>query len=215
MRAVTCRGLTTLAATLQQPSPEAPVSRAYSHLALLVAGWLCVLSVAGSVASSQTQFVAATYDYDESARNVLSAPTTAPLVGMSGGSWMLANNPREPGDSRFAFANLLAAKDVRSIDPDLVRFSQDSIKGTFKNGGTVEDLAAGLRSGAIKPGDVPAIRVVERNGELFTLDNRRLEAFRRAGVPIRYRYATPQEAAREAFKFTTRNRGQSVRVRGG
>jgi hypothetical protein len=86
--------------------------------------------------------------------------------------------------------------------------------GRFTGAG-VDDLAAGLKSGAIEPGDVPAIRVVERDGDLFTLDNRRLEAFRRAGVPIRYRYATPEEAANEAFKFTTRNGGQSVRVRGG
>jgi hypothetical protein len=75
--------------------------------------------------------------------------------------------------------------------------------------------AAGLKSGAIKPGDVPSIRVVERDGDLFPLDNRRLEAFRRADAPIRYRYATPEEAVNEAFRFTTRNGGQSVRVRGG
>jgi hypothetical protein len=41
------------------------------------------------------------------------------------------------------------------------------------------------------------------------------EAFQRAGIPIRYRYATPVEATNEAFKFTTRNGGQSVRIRGG
>ncbi len=104
---------------------------------------------------------------------------------------------------------------VESIDPALVRFSQSSIKGSFDGHGTIDDLAAGLRNGSIKTEDIPPIRVVERNGNLFTLDNRRLEAFRRAGVPIRYRYATPEEAASESWKFTTRNNGESIRVRGG
>jgi hypothetical protein len=60
-----------------------------------------------------------------------------------------------------------------------------------------------------------AIRVVERKGQLFTLDNRRLEAFRRARIPIRYQYATAKEAASEGWKFTSRNGGTSIRVRGG
>jgi hypothetical protein len=55
---------------------------------------------------------------------------------------------------------------------------------------------------------------VERDGVYFTLDNRRLEAFRRAGVPIPWRLATPEEVEADAFKFTTRNGGVSVRVRG-
>ena len=107
-----------------------------------------------------------------------------------------------------------AARAIRSVDPNTVRFSQDSIKPTFKDGRTIDDLAAGLRSGEVKPGDVPPVRVVNRDGELFTLDNRRLEAFRRADVPIPYRDATPAEAAREAYKFTTKNDGQSIRIRG-
>lgn len=100
------------------------------------------------------------------------------------------------------------------IDPATVRFSQSIISRNFSAGGSVDDLAAGLRSGTVKPADVPAIRLVERDGSLFTLDNRRLEAFRRAEVPIPYRMATPEEAAAEAWKFTTRNNGTSIRVRG-
>ncbi len=49
---------------------------------------------------------------------------------------------------------------------------------------------------------------------MFTLDNRRLEAFRRAGVSIPWRMATEEEIAAEDWKFTTTNRGVSVRVRG-
>jgi hypothetical protein len=57
--------------------------------------------------------------------------------------------------------------------------------------------------------------VVHRGDDVFSLDNRRLEAFRRAGVDIPYRQATPEEAAAEAWKFTTRNGGESIRIRGG
>ena len=109
-----------------------------------------------------------------------------------------------------------AAKAVGRLDPAEIRFSQDSISATFRNGrGSIDELAEGLRSRRIDPSDVPAVRLVKRDGNLFTLDNRRLEAFRRAGVDIPYRMATPEEIAAEAYKFTTRNGGTSVRVRGG
>jgi hypothetical protein len=100
------------------------------------------------------------------------------------------------------------------IDPQEVRFSQDSCGYRFKNGGTIDDLVEGLRAGRIQPEDVPPIRLMERAGKLFTLDNRRLEAFRRAGVEVPYRMATQQEIASEGWKFTTQNEGISIRVRG-
>jgi RHS repeat-associated protein len=105
-----------------------------------------------------------------------------------------------------------AAKGV--IDPSTVRFSQNSAKGAFSEGGSIQGMADALRSGALKADQVPAIRLVERDGKLFSLDNRRLEAFRRAEMDVPYRMATPQEAAREAWKFTTRNDGVSIRIRG-
>ncbi len=99
------------------------------------------------------------------------------------------------------------------INPDRVRFSQSSIKGVFANGDTIAELAEGLRNKTVNPAGIPPIRLVERDGQLFTLDNRRLEAFRRAGINIPYRMATPGEVDEEEWKFTTRNGGISVRVR--
>ena len=101
-----------------------------------------------------------------------------------------------------------------AIDPFQVRFSQHSISRRFKTGETIDDLAIRLRAGRIELASIPPIRVVERRGLLFTLDNRRLEAFRRAGVDIPYRMASAEEAAGEEWKFTTTNDGLSVRVRG-
>lgn len=98
-------------------------------------------------------------------------------------------------------------------DPFAIRFSQRSIAGRFKDGTTVEELAVGLRTGFVKPNDLPPIRVVERAGLLFTLDNRRLEAFRQAGVPVPYVTAAPDEAHAEQWKFTTVNEGIMVEIR--
>lgn len=105
-------------------------------------------------------------------------------------------------------------KAAGTIDPALVRFSQDSISGTFKGGGSVADLAAGLRNGTINPSDIPPINLVNREGQLFTLDNRRLAAFQQAGVPVPYQMATPEQAAAQGWKFTTQNGGTSIRIRG-
>lgn len=85
---------------------------------------------------------------------------------------------------------------------------------TFCNGGSIDDLAAALRNGTVKADQIPAIRLVQKDGQLFSLDNRRLEAFKRAGENVPYRMATPEEATSEAWKFTTKNGGTSIRVRG-
>ena len=88
------------------------------------------------------------------------------------------------------------------------------MKATFRDGTSIDDLAEGLRSGRIRSHDILRIRVFEREGKLFALDNRRLEVFRRAGVDVPVRMATPQETAEEAWKFTTYNDGVSIRIRG-
>ena len=79
----------------------------------------------------------------------------------------------------------------------------------------MEDLTAGLKNGSIKPGSVEPIRIFERDGQWYSLDNRRLLAFQNAGVEVPYRVATPAEVAAEGFKMTSTNGGASVRVRGG
>ena len=103
---------------------------------------------------------------------------------------------------------------IQLLNPQRIRFSQARIKATFRDGTSLDDLAEELQSGRLHPYDVPAIRIFERDGKLFTLDNRRLEAFRRAGVDVPVRMATPQEMAEESWKFTTHNDGVSIRIRG-
>jgi filamentous hemagglutinin len=98
-------------------------------------------------------------------------------------------------------------------DPNTIRFTQDSIKNTFKDGHTLTELIDDLKSGRVSADDLPAIRIFEKDGKIFSLDNRRLKAFQEAGVQIRTIPA--DEIANEAFKFTTTNNGTSIRVRGG
>jgi len=99
------------------------------------------------------------------------------------------------------------------IDPFLVRFSQRSIRGTFRDGSTIDDLADGLRSGSVPHESISPIRLVNRDGIYFSLDNRRLEAFRRARVDVPHRLATEEEIESERWKFTTSNGGTSIHVR--
>lgn len=163
-------------------------------------------------------YFAAGLPYDEVNRGSIAYDKSSNVAFGYDGVAMLTANARwkHAADTRTSlveFAQFLAAE-AGTIDPALVRFSQSSISRNFSSGGTIQDLATGLRSGTVNPADIPAIRLVQQDGNLFTLDNRRLWSFQQAEVPIPYRMATPQEAAGEAWKFTTQNGGTSIRVRG-
>jgi len=111
------------------------------------------------------------------------------------------------------------AVESEMLNPNAIRFSQDTIKAGFKDPalGTIDDLAAGLKGGSIEPSSVEPIRLVEREGNLISIDNRRLEAFRRAGVDVPTRMATPAEIeqAVQQGKFSAGELGGStIRVRG-
>ena len=103
-------------------------------------------------------------------------------------------------------------------DPFAIRFSQDSIRPEFRGPqfGTIDDLAQDLRTGRIQPDEVEPIRLVEREGSLITLDNRRLQAFRQAGVEIPTRMATLEELAHaeRTGKFSAGAGGtEAIRIR--
>lgn len=108
---------------------------------------------------------------------------------------------------------LEGVREIALIDPYEVRFSQNSVKRYFRDGGTIDELAEALRTGRTRAQDVPPIRLVERGGLLFTLDNRRPTAFRRARRDVPSRTATPEEVEAEQWKFTTTNNDTSIVVR--
>ena len=100
-------------------------------------------------------------------------------------------------------------------DSNRIRFTQDSIGTTFKDGRSVKALVGDLKSGAVKPRDLPPIRIFEKDGLVFSLDNRRLFAAREAGVKVHTVPATAAEIAKELpRKFTTKNNGTIIGIRG-
>lgn len=110
-------------------------------------------------------------------------------------------------------------KDYDSIfleDPARIRFSQDSISALFSNNQPIQGLVDGLKNGTVQADAIPPLMVWydEKNKLLFTLDNRRLWAFQKAKKQVRCRFASPEEMKSNQFKFTTKNNGKSIAVRG-
>ena len=66
-------------------------------------------------------------------------------------------------------------------NPSEIRFSQPTASPNFSDGGTINDTISALQNG-LSPDSIPTIRIFERNGIWFTVDNRRLAAFIAAGV---------------------------------
>jgi hypothetical protein len=105
-----------------------------------------------------------------------------------------------------------------TINPATVRFSQKGVSPTFKNGNTLEETVAALTDPAnpLSASDFPPIRLVENDGNMYTLDNRRLVAFQQAGLTeVPYAMATPEEVLKESWKFDPGTDGTSIKIRGG
>jgi len=99
-------------------------------------------------------------------------------------------------------------------NPSDIKFTQNSVANTFKDGTTLQSTIDDLKSGKLLPSDLPPIRVFEQDGVVYTLDNRRLLAASEAGVPIKVVPATAEEITKEGWKMTTTNGGSIICVRG-
>ncbi|MET4682543.1 hypothetical protein [Brevundimonas faecalis] len=124
--------------------------------------------------------------------------------------------PRAAAERTFLTADGFAALPTTgTVDPALIRFSQDSAGASFKPPfGSVDDFATGLANKSIDPRTVSPIRIADKEGMIFTLDNRRLYAFQKAGIEIPYQ-KLDSIPKRELFKFTTQNNGESILIRSG
>ncbi|MEO6315863.1 MAG: RHS repeat-associated core domain-containing protein [Chitinophagaceae bacterium] len=97
-----------------------------------------------------------------------------------------------------------------TINPQTIRFSQNNISANFTDGSSVKSLIDQLKNGdqiSIAP-----IRIVEKNGNVFSLDNRRLYAYQQAKLDISY-IKLNQIPKKEFKKFTTVNNGTSIKIR--
>lgn len=103
-----------------------------------------------------------------------------------------------------------------------VGWSQDSIAGTFRDGGDIRVMINELRQMSLESRiqlvrEFPPIRVVQFEDQgWITLDNRRLHIFRSIlppGTQITARIATLAEAQELRRKLTTRDEGATIAVR--
>ncbi|XP_021362102.1 uncharacterized protein LOC110455953 [Mizuhopecten yessoensis] len=105
------------------------------------------------------------------------------------------------------------------LRPSEIRFSQDSINNIFDKNSLhayrrIGETLDALLKGQCNISDIPTIKVVNRNGVWFTVDNRRLWVFRKleelgkcTDIPVRQDYNIPSR------KLTTVNEGRSITVR--
>jgi len=101
-----------------------------------------------------------------------------------------------------------------TFDPRRIRTPQDTARSTFRDGRSVAAMAEGLRVGRLKATDVEPVRIVEKDGMIWTLDHRRLIAFREAGVHIPYRKVKWKDLrGRDLDKVTTKDTGMSLVVK--
>ena len=101
-----------------------------------------------------------------------------------------------------------------TVNPKDVKYMQSSINNQTGEY-TVLDNVQALKDGTLKPSDLPEIRIwKDSEGNLWTLDHRRLAAFRMAGVDeVPFRWATNEEVASQMWKMTTQTGGTSIKLK--
>ena len=101
-----------------------------------------------------------------------------------------------------------------TINPKNVNFMQSSIKNQTGEY-TVLGNAEALKNGTLQVTDLPEMRIwKDSDGKLWTLDHRRLAAFRIAEADnVPFRWATNDEVAGQMWKMTTQTGGVSVKLK--
>ncbi|MFP1917289.1 RHS repeat-associated core domain-containing protein, partial [Lonsdalea quercina] len=119
------------------------------------------------------------------------------------------------------------------ISPKTILFSQDSIAGSFSDGGSINELVHRLKNNPSYINEVEPIRKVRmrdlptnvqerlmsqgaHKDSVFSLDNRRLYAAKEAGISkMPSRWATPEELAEINLnrRFSTETGGKGIEVR--
>ncbi|KAL3859191.1 hypothetical protein ACJMK2_009420 [Sinanodonta woodiana] len=101
------------------------------------------------------------------------------------------------------------------LKPSSIYFSQDTINNYFKSHGTIGSVLDKIYEGTISINTIPMISICQKDGKWFTTDNRRLWIFQQleklgkcSEIDVGVTYNIPDS------KFTTKNGGVSVSVRG-
>jgi len=96
-----------------------------------------------------------------------------------------------------------------------IRYSQESIKGFFRDDRPIAQMRNELGTGQKKVTEIPKISVVVQNGQVYSGDNRRLWTFKHSGMPLDSRVPVVVGRSDDAFhrKLTTPTGGLTVRRR--
>ena len=106
------------------------------------------------------------------------------------------------------------SSDYKSIfyeDPAHILYTQDSIASTFTSTKPIQSLVTALKDKTVLPSGVEPIMVELFEGKLYSYDNRRLWAFKKAKLNVRCRFASPKERENNAFKLT--GDGRKIKIR--
>jgi hypothetical protein len=131
--------------------------------------------------------------------------------GAGGTSATPSRTSQDPKANSPSATKPVTAEQAERMNPHEIRFSQDTVSPNFSDGGTLTGVVGQLRSGQLSANKFPTIRVVEHNGKLYSLDNRRLSAFKAAqleDVPVqRLELSDPAVRAEFLKKFKPINDG--------
>lgn len=120
----------------------------------------------------------------------------------------------EPNKYNNSWLDLMFRRNRKKyMNPAEISYTQDSISSKFQCGRLVKRTMEMLASKALDILAIPEIRVFLWDGKWHSEDNRRLWAFKTAGltsVPVQ----VVQKESVDPRKFTTENRGASIRMRG-
>lgn len=123
-------------------------------------------------------------------------------------------------DAKAAAADVTpstSATEPIRVNPQEVKYTQDSISPNFSNGQSVAGTTEQLKNGSLSPNDIKPINVVEHEGQLKSLDNRRLKAMKDAGVTdapaMKKDLNDPKVLAEFNRKNKTKTAGESIKIR--
>ncbi len=107
---------------------------------------------------------------------------------------------------------------MKYANPRDIRYTQGSISKTFRDNKPITETIEGLRSGTLSPNQIDPIRTITQNEKTYSLDNRRLFAFKQAGVKsisiLPQDISNPNIIKELRNKFTTITDGTKIKFGG-
>lgn len=147
------------------------------------------------------------------------------LARTPAGEWIIIRVKRlipkvaTPNQGRRLCETVAPVSDIAPGEPFLVSiervgFGQSTVRETFANGHTIQELAEALATGAVKPRSLPPIMLAESEGALVAIDgNRRLASYLLAGqTQVWAQCASAKRIASQLWKLSNTIDGHGATV---